>query len=57
MKRAGSPPPTSVVPDANGGIVFERRRNNLSEVLHVWDDGKVEYQCFHGTDLIKRLSF
>ena len=46
--------PDSVVPDANGGLVFERRENDVAEVFHVWDDGTVEYQCFHGTRLIER---
>ena len=51
---AGCPPPSSVVPDANGGIVFERRENGLSEVVHVWDDETVEYQRFQGTRLVER---
>ena len=47
-------PPDSVVPDANGGIVFERRGGDVSEVFHVWDDGTIEYQCFQGTRLRER---
>jgi len=47
-------PPDSVVPDPNGGIVFERRESDVSEVVHVWDDGIIEYQCFHGTRLVER---
>ena len=50
----GLTPPDSVVPDANGGIVFERRESDVSEVFHVWDDGTVEYQCFQGTRLVER---
>ena len=46
--------PDCVVPDPNGGIVFERRENGLSEVLHVWDDGTVERQLFRGTRLVER---
>ncbi len=53
----GLTPPDSVVPDANGGIVFERRENDVSEVFHVWDDGTVEYQRFHGTRLVERWTF
>ena len=54
FSKNGLPPPDSVVPDANGGIVFERREKDVSEVLHVWDDGSVEYQRFHGTRLVER---
>lgn len=50
----GLTPPDSVVPDANGGIVFERRESDVSEVVHVWDDGTVDYQRFQGTRLVER---
>jgi hypothetical protein len=54
LRDAGLAAPNSVVPDANGGIVFERRETDLAEVFHVWDDGTIEYQCFRGTRLIER---
>ena len=47
-------PPDSVVPDPNGGIVFELRENGDCEVWHVWDDGVIEYQRFQGTHLVER---
>lgn len=50
----GFPPPDSVLPDPNGGIVFERRENDMSEVFHVWDDGTVEYRRLQGARLIER---
>lgn len=50
----GFPAPNSIVPDPNGGIVFERREGEVSEVLHVWDDGSAEYMRFHGTQLVER---
>jgi hypothetical protein len=50
----GYPPPDSVVPDPNGGIVFERREQDVAEVFHLWDDGTVEYRRFHGTQLVER---
>ncbi len=53
FRDEGLPAPDSVVPDPNGGIVFERRENGLSEVLHVWDDGTVEHQLFRGTRLVE----
>ncbi len=50
----GKAAPNSVLPDPNGGIVFERREGNVSEVVHVWDDGAVEYMRFEGTHLVER---
>jgi hypothetical protein len=54
FQERGFPPPDSVVPDANGGIVFERREQDIAEVLYVWDDGTAEYQRFQGTELVER---
>lgn len=48
FRDEGKTPPDSIVPDANGGIIFRRRRGGLTEVIHVWDDGTVEYQQFSG---------
>lgn len=53
----GLPVPDSIVPDPNGGVVFERREGNESEVLHVWDDKTVEYMRFHGTRLVERWPY
>ena len=52
----GLPPADSIVPDANGGIVFQRRVNEMSEVFYIWDDGTLEYQRFHDTHLVERRS-
>jgi hypothetical protein len=54
FRDAGFLPPSSVVPDANGGIVFERREENTTEVFHIWDDGEIEYQRFEGSRLVER---
>lgn len=54
FRDAGYPPPNCVVPDPNGGIVFELRQNGSAEVVHVWDDGTVEYQQFRGARLVAR---
>ena len=43
QKMKNLPAPHRVVPDGDGGIVFERRSNSSVEVMHVWDDGSVEY--------------
>jgi hypothetical protein len=54
FRDMGLPPPDSVVPDPNGGIVFERREGQISEVFHIWDDGTVEYMRFDGSRLVER---
>ncbi len=54
LKERGDPPPDTIVPDPNGGIVFERREKNRAEVFHVWDDDSVEYRRFEGTRLVER---
>ncbi len=54
FRDAGLRPPDSVVPDPNGGIVFERREKGVCEVLHIWDDGTREYCRFQGTRLVER---
>jgi hypothetical protein len=54
FRDEGLPGPESVVPDPNGGIVFERREGDVAEVCHLWDDGTTEYQRFEGTRLVER---
>jgi hypothetical protein len=48
------PAPDCVIPDPNGGIIFERRVANVKEVVHIWDDGLTEYMRFEGTRLVER---
>ena len=43
LRSANWFPPHSVVPDAGGGIVFERRNGADSQKIHLWSDGPVEY--------------
>jgi len=54
-QRVGMSPPDSVVPDANGGIVFEKKHGDIAEVIHVWEDGNIEYRRFRGTRLVERF--
>jgi hypothetical protein len=54
FRDRGLPAPDSVVPDPNGGIVFQRREGNVSEEFHVWEDASVEYLRFEGTQLVER---
>lgn len=55
LRDKGQPPPDRILPDPNGGLVFERRENGVTEILHVWEDGTVECQQFQGTRLVERL--
>lgn len=54
LRDEGRSPPTSVVCDPNGGVVFEWRDGDAAEVCHVWDDGSVEFMRFEGTRLVER---
>ena len=57
FRDEGLPAPDSVVPDPNGGIVFEQQETACAEVLHIWDDGNVEHQLFRGTRLVERKRY
>lgn len=46
--------PDRIVPDADGGIVFERRCGKVTESIHIWDDGTAEYYCLSGTNVVER---
>ena len=46
--------PPKVVPDAHGGIVFERRDNGLFESIRVRADGHIEYCRFSNGKLVDR---
>jgi hypothetical protein len=53
--RKRSPPPTRVVPDADGGIVFEREDHDVLETVRVNPDGTVEYCRFRNARLLERF--
>lgn len=46
FRDGGRTPPTHVVPDANGGVVFELRNNELFESIRIQADGHIEYRRF-----------
>jgi hypothetical protein len=48
------PAPDNVVPDGDGGIVFELSIGTMKEFIHIWDDGNVEYYRTSGTELVER---
>ena len=50
-------PPSQVVPDANGGVVFERRDSDVFESIRVQADGHIEYCRFCGGRLVERQSW
>ena len=54
LKDEGSPPPDTVVRDANGGVVFERAVGDGAIAYHIWDDGTVELLRFRDAQLIDR---
>ena len=54
LSESGRVPPSHVVPDAHGGIVFERRENGDFESIHVHADGHIEFCVFHDGRLVDR---
>ncbi|NQV25670.1 MAG: hypothetical protein HQ518_15030 [Rhodopirellula sp.] len=54
FRDAGELPPHRVVPDASGGIVFERRTGAISQKIHIWDDGSVDLIVMDGARVVER---
>ena len=54
FRDQGRVPPSHVVPDANGGIVFELRSNDVFESIRVQADGHIEYCRFCSGRLVER---
>lgn len=52
--KRGLPEPTRIVPDAHGGIVFERHEGNVFESIRLSADGSSEYCAFEGSRLVER---
>lgn len=46
--------PKRVVPNGDGGIVFERWEGSVSETIEVFEDGAIEYCRYHDTRLTHR---
>jgi hypothetical protein len=57
LQAEGNPPPTFLVPDPNGGIVFEYRNDNTTDLLHVWSDGKIEHIELRDNHVVLRSPF
>ena len=57
FRDCGEPPPDTIVPDPNGGVVFEWCEGAVAKAIHLWDDGNIEYFRFMGADLVERRTF
>ena len=53
LQRQGRAAPTRVVPDARGGIVFERGEGHVFETIRVGPGHQVEYCLFHDSRLVR----
>jgi hypothetical protein len=51
-----SPGPLRVVPDGDGGIVFERQEGAVFETISVESTGRVEVMSFEGSRLTARIT-
>jgi hypothetical protein len=54
LSKFDAPAPTRIVPDAHGGIVFERREGNVFESIRLSADGSAEYCAFENSRLVER---
>lgn len=54
LNQQGLAPPTRIVPDANGGIVFERVGDRVFESIRISEDGMAEQCVFQDTRLVVR---
>jgi len=56
MRDAGLSPPTRVVPDTHGGIVFEHRRDEVFETIRISSDRSIDVCHFVCGRLAHRVS-
>jgi hypothetical protein len=54
MSETGMAAPTRIVPDVNGGIVFERKGKDHFESLRISAHGSVEHRVFENCRLVYR---
>jgi hypothetical protein len=54
LRAGGGAPPLRIVPDGDGGVVFERRAGSVLETLAVEADGSAELASFDGGLLVTR---
>ena len=54
MRDCGFPLPTGVIPDGEGGIVYENRQGNLYQSMEIDCSGMVELLTFRDCKLVSR---
>jgi len=55
FRDRGAAPPMRVVPDGDGGIVFDRWSDSLTESIEISRDGRAEYvRCDRGQVVARR---
>ena len=50
----GEPPPNRVVPNGDGGIVFERWHDSVSQTIEIYNDGTIELAVYKDSCLLTR---
>jgi hypothetical protein len=56
LRHATTYPPTSMMIEPNGGIIFERRCGDRAVTITVYADGSVEYDAYVGVRLVETRS-
>jgi hypothetical protein len=54
LRDAGELPPSRVVPNGDGGIVFELTVGQRAVTLEFFDDGSIERTCYDGCRMLHR---
>lgn len=54
LKACELPPPTRLVPNAEGGVVFEFQHQHQLQTIEVESDGSIELCRFEGAKLVDR---
>jgi hypothetical protein len=54
MRDQGMPPPHRVVPDGEGGVIFERKQSPVFETFEISREGSIEYLLFVNSQLKTR---
>lgn len=54
MRDCRAPGPLRVVPDGEGGVVFERREGDVFETMNVEANGRIEMLTYYASQLTSR---
>jgi hypothetical protein len=55
MRSNGWPLPTGVIPDGEGGVVFENRHDPMYQRIEIDKDGRASLATFHDCQLMERV--